>query len=146
MSTRHQDITNDVLDTTKAYLHVKGFVGTHAQRVAYPMAGLLKSITWYESDTLTDWQWNGASWDPVGSGASGFLDKGFVTLVNGIATINSAHCHAPGTVGYLLTPQDVNTLGTPRIDAASLVDGVSIQVNSTGATDDGVIAWAIFQP
>ena len=67
------------------------------------------------------------------------LASGNASLVNGVATVLTPFA---GAGPILLTPQDVNSLGDPRVD--NLVEGVSFDINSTGATDDGVVGWIIF--
>jgi hypothetical protein len=83
-------------------------------------------------ESITNAQLDAASVVPVTA-------YGFATLVNGLAIVNTTF--VTSTCGINLTPQDTNTLGTPRVDA--IVLGVSFTINSTGATDSGVIYWEI---
>lgn len=68
---------------------------------------------------------------------------GFVTLVNGSATILTPYAQ-PG-VKMQFSPQDLDTVGEIRPDPSSIVPGVSIDIYSTGAFDFGVILWTVVQ-
>ena len=68
-----------------------------------------------------------------------WLDSGVVNLSGGIATVNSTA--AANGMKVFLSCQDLNVLGTPRLDPSNIVPGVSFQINSTGATDDGKVFW-----
>lgn len=87
-------------------------------------------------DGVSNWMVfsHGFGFNPYASNA-----KGLATLTNGLVTVSTTRA-TPGMTCYL-TAQDTNTLGTPRVD--NIVDGVSFDINSTGSTDSGVIAWLI---
>lgn len=58
----HNQLFNDPVIGLNHGLHVPGFNGTHAQRVAYSTSYLLVSDQWFESDTLRSYQWTGSYW------------------------------------------------------------------------------------
>lgn len=85
----------------------------------------------------------GTNWNVVGRGfRDGPFDpasSGKATLAGGVVTVLTVKAKAG--MNCQLTPLDVNSLGTPRVD--NIVAGVSFDINSTGATDDGVVGWLI---
>ena len=70
-------------------------------------------------------------------------DQGLATL-NGNGWVTVFSKMASANMMLQATPQDMNTLGTIRLNPTATVPGVSFQLNSTGATDQGVIFWQIF--
>ena len=89
----------------------------------------------------------GTNWMIVAHGfAMGTLSpfaSGLATLVNGMVTVNTPLAKVGMKV--LLSPQDLNSLGYARLDPSTIVAGVSFGINSTGATDTGIILWVIQQ-
>lgn len=62
-ATPHNLLYNDPTNSALHGLHVPGFQGTKAQRLAYSTAGLYLSDQWFETDTLQTYQWNGSYWN-----------------------------------------------------------------------------------
>lgn len=87
--------------------------------------------------TVATEAWVEANFMPLGAAVGG----GLVTLSRGIGTVFTPL--AANGMKVLLTPQDLDCLGTVRLDPNSIVPGVSFQVNSTGVTDDGVVFWEL---
>lgn len=63
----HPSLSSDPIDPLRHGLHVPGFLGTNAQRLAYDTASLLQSDQWFETDTLLTYQWDGEAWNTLGS-------------------------------------------------------------------------------
>ncbi len=68
----HFQETNGATDTTGALqnLHVPGYVGTNAQRLAYITSLLRQSEQWFETDTDDTYQWSGTAWQLLGGDGS----------------------------------------------------------------------------
>lgn len=65
--------------------------------------------------------------------------SGIATLSGGLATVTNSN--VTSTCFITFHPQDTDTLGTCRV--GSMTPGVGFTINSTGATDCGVVAWEI---
>jgi hypothetical protein len=68
--------------------------------------------------------------------------QGVATLVAG--TIVVANTSVTATSRIMLTAQDNNTTGTPRVSARTA--GTSFTITSSNAGDTGVVAYQIFEP
>lgn len=99
----HENIVNDPTGQLNPYLHVPGFVGTSAQRIAYTSSYapyLTPSVTWYESDTTNTYQYTTSSWSQFG--ASG----GASTAITGLTSDGTAT--GPGNVPFTLATVNTN--------------------------------------
>ena len=72
----HPSITNDPTGQLQPYLHIPGFTGTSAQRIAYSTSFssyLTYSDQWADTDTGKTWQWGTTSavgWQQISIGTS----------------------------------------------------------------------------
>lgn len=85
---QHSSYTNDPVLQIGLQIHVPGFSGTNAQRMAYNTSFLSQSMQWYETDTALTYQWTGTAWQLLGSGVvgvSGSVISGPLTVTTTLA-------------------------------------------------------------